>query len=246
MSSKSNIAIKFENVTKVYHLYDDDRKRLLGLFFRKRFPGKPKVANDKISFEIKRGEAVAIIGRNGAGKSTLLKIITGVVFPTKGRAEIDGRVSALLELTAGFDPEFTGRENIYLKASLMGLDRREIKALENEIVDFAELEEYIDQPVRTYSSGMRARLGFAIHVSVRPEILVVDEALSVGDIAFQEKSRKKIQEIMKQEHVTVLMVTHSLESAKAFCSRGLVLKKGRLIFDGSIDHAVTAYKRSLK
>lgn len=246
MSTKSNTAIKLKNVTKTYRLYDDDKKRLLGLFFRKQFPGTRKVANDSISFTIDRGESVAILGRNGAGKSTLLKIITGVVFPSKGTVKINGRVSALLELTAGFDPEFTGRENIYLKSSLMGLSKKEIRKLEGEIVTFADLEEYIDQPVRTYSSGMKARLGFAIHVSVRPEILIVDEALSVGDIAFQEKSRKKIQEIMKQEHVTVLLVTHSLESAKAFCSRGLVIKKGKLIYDGPIDKALLEYKKSLK
>lgn len=238
-------AIKFENITKKYHLYDNDKKRLLGIFFRKRFKGKEKIANDNISFQINKGESVAILGRNGAGKSTLLKIITGVVFPTSGKSIINGRVSALLELTAGFDPEFTGRENIYLKAHLMGLGNKEIKQIEPEIVDFAELEEYIDQPVRTYSSGMKARLGFAIHASINPEILVVDEALSVGDMTFQEKSRQKIQELMDRDEVTVLLVTHSLESAKAFCSRGLVLKRGKLIYDGPIDKAIDKYKKSI-
>ena len=241
----SKISIDFKNVTKKYRLYDSDRKRLLGLFFKKRFGGVEKVANSNITLQVKQGESVAILGRNGAGKSTLLKMITGVVYPTSGDAKVNGRVSALLELTAGFDPEFTGRENIYLKANLLGLSKSQIKEIEPEIVDFAELEEYIDQPVRTYSSGMRARLGFAIHVSIKPEILVVDEALSVGDIAFQEKSRKKIKEIMELDHVTVLLVTHSMESAKAFCSRGIVLKKGKLIYDGPIDEAISRYKKSI-
>lgn len=239
------IAIDFKNVTKKYRLYDSDKKRLLGIFFKKRFKGVEKLANNNVSFLIKQGESVAILGRNGAGKSTLLKMITGVVYPTSGEATVNGRVSALLELTAGFDPEFTGRENIYLKANLMGLSSKEIKQLEPEIVDFAELEEYIDQPVRTYSSGMRARLGFAIHACIHPEIFVVDEALSVGDMTFQEKSRKKIKEIMDRNHVTVLLVTHSLESAKAFCSRGIVLKKGKLIYDGPIDEAIAKYKKSI-
>lgn len=246
MIKKSDYTIMLKNVSKKYKLYDNDQERLLGLFLNKKFPGKEKIANDNISFKIKRGESVAILGRNGAGKSTLLKMITGVVFPTSGQIKVNGKVSALLELTAGFDLEFTGRENIHLKANLMGLTKSEAEAIEPDVIDFAELEEYIDQPVRTYSSGMRARLGFAIHVSIKPEILVVDEALSVGDIAFQEKSRKKIKEIMELDHVTVLLVTHSMESAAAFCSRGIVLNRGKLSFDGEINDAIANYKKSLK
>jgi len=157
--------IEFEKVTKTYKLYKNDKKRLLSLFFKKINCQEKKAVNN-VSFHIKKGEAVAILGKNGAGKSTILKIITGVTFPTEGTVNVNGRVSALLELTSGFDPEFTGRENIYLKGQILGIKDKEIKKLEKDIVDFAELEEYIDQPVRTYSSGMKARLGFSINVNI--------------------------------------------------------------------------------
>ena len=154
---KDDIVIKFEHVTKLYKLFKNDKRRLLYTFFILIKYKEKKAVND-VSFEIKRGEAVALFGRNGAGKSTILKMITGVCFPTTGEIAVKGRVSALLELTSGFDPEFTGRENIYLKGQLLGLKDEEIRELEQEIIDFAELEEYVDQPVRTYSSGMKARL----------------------------------------------------------------------------------------
>ena len=242
----NDIAIKFKNVTKTYKLYKNDKRRLLAVFFGKLIHYKPKKANDNITFEIKNGESVAILGRNGAGKSTMLKMITGVVFPTSGEIIVNGRVSALLELTAGFDPEFTGRENIYLKAHLMGMNDEQIKEVEDDIIEFAELDDYIDQPVRSYSSGMKARLGFAINANIDPEILVIDEALSVGDKKFQEKCRVKIREIMEKDKVTVLFVTHSTSAAKDFCDRGIVLKDGKLIFDGTIDDAVNAYEEILK
>ena len=237
-----DIAIKLNNVTKVYKLYKNDKRRLLSVFLGKRIKHKTKKAANNISFEIQRGESVSILGRNGAGKSTLLKMITEVVFPTSGEIIVNGRVSALLELTAGFDPEFTGRENIFLKAKLMGITEEETRQVEEEIIDFSEIEEYIDQPVRTYSSGMKARLGFAINANIKPEILVIDEALSVGDAKFQEKCKNKIKEIIKEEHVTVLFVTHSTASAEAFCERGIVLKKGKLVFDGPIKEATKYYK----
>ena len=205
--------IKFKNVTKIYKLFKNDKKRLLSVFF-KNVKYKEKRAVDDVSFEIKRGESVAIFGKNGAGKSTILKIITGVTFPTTGEVDVNGRVSALLELTSGFDPEFTGRENIYLKGQILGIKDSEIKKMEKEIVDFAELEEYIDQPVRTYSSGMKARLGFSINVNIKPEILIVDEALSVGDEAFRRKCTKKVNEIIQKEDVTLLFVTHATGVAK--------------------------------
>ena len=172
--------IEFKNVTKIYKLFKNDKKRFASLFF-KNIKVKEKRAVDNVSLKINKGEAVAIFGKNGAGKSTILKMITGVTFPTEGNVTVNGRVSALLELTSGFDQEFTGRENIYLKGQILGLKNKEIKELEQIIIDFAELEEYIDQPVRTYSSGMKARLGFSINVNIKPEILIVDEALSVGD-----------------------------------------------------------------
>ena len=207
-----DIVIKFNNVTKIYKLFKNDKKRLLYTFFKK-IKYQEKRAVDNVSFKIERGESVALFGKNGAGKSTILKMITGVAFPTSGTIEVNGRVSALLELTSGFDPEFTGRENIYLKGQLLGIKNQEIKELEQEIIDFAEIEEYIDQPVRTYSSGMKARLGFSINVNIRPEILIVDEALSVGDEEFKNKCTTKVNEIIKNDNVTLLFVTHSTQMA---------------------------------
>ena len=240
-----DIVIKFNNVTKIYKLFKNDKKRLLYTFFKK-IKYQKKRAVDNVSFKIERGESVALFGKNGAGKSTILKMITGVAFPTSGTIEVNGRVSALLELTSGFDPEFTGRENIYLKGQLLGIKNQEIKELEQEIIDFAEIEEYIDQPVRTYSSGMKARLGFSINVNIRPEILIVDEALSVGDEEFKNKCTTKVNEIIKNDNVTLLFVTHSTQMAKEFCKRGIVMEKGKLKFDGNIDDAITRYEKTLK
>lgn len=240
-----DVVIRFEKVTKTYKLFKNDKKRLLSIFFKK-IKYKEKKAVNNVSFEIKRGESVAIFGKNGAGKSTILKIITGVCFPTEGTVNINGRVSALLELTSGFDPEFTGRENIYLKGQLLGLKDKEIKELEETIINFAELEEYIDQPVRTYSSGMKARLGFSINVNIRPEIFIVDEALSVGDEEFKNKCIKKVNEIISNENVTLLFVTHATGVAKEFCKRGLLMKEGKLVFDGEIDEAIKKYESTYK
>ena len=241
----SENVIEFNKVNKIYKLYKNDKRRLLGIFLKK-IPYKEKKAVDNVSFNIKKGEAVAIFGKNGAGKSTILKMITGVTFPTKGRINVNGRVSALLELTSGFDPEFTGRENIYLKGRILGLKENEIKKLEPRIVEFAELEEYIDQPVRTYSSGMKARLGFSVNVNIEPEILIVDEALSVGDEEFKKKCIKKINEIIKKDNVTLLFVTHSTDVAKDFCKRGIVMKKGKIICDTDIDKAIENYNSTIK
>ena len=174
---------------------------------------------------------MALFGKNGAGKSTILKMITEVAYPTSGEIIVNGRVSALLELTAGFDPEFTGRENIYFRAQLFGMTNDEIKKLEPEIVDFADLNDYIDQPVRTYSSGMKARLGFAINVSIKPEIFIVDEALSVGDSEFKKKCLDKINQIVGEDDVTFLFVTHSTKVARSFCKRGMVMRYVILLFD---------------
>ena len=187
--SDNPVVIDFQSVVKRYKLYKNDKKRFLAIFSKK-VPYKDKLAVNNVSFQIRKGESVAIFGKNGAGKSTILKMITGVTYPTSGSIDVCGRVSALLELTSGFDPELTGRENIYLKGQLCGLTNSEISQIEQEIVDFAEVDEYIDQPVRSYSCGMKARLGFAVSVNIRPEILIVDEALSVGDQAFREKCLK--------------------------------------------------------
>ena len=221
----------------MYKLFKNDKKRLLYTFCKKIKYTEKKAVND-VNFEIKRGESVALFGRNGAGKSTILKMITGVCFPTTGDIMVKGRVSALLELTSGFDPEFTGKENIYLKGQLLGLKDQEIRELEQEIINFAEIEEYIDQPVRTYSSGMKARLGFSINVNIRPEILIIDEALSVGDEEFKRKCVKKVNEIVANENVTLLFVTHTTGVAKEFCQRGMVMEKGKVTFDGYIERAI--------
>jgi len=233
--------IIFDHVTKRYKLYKNDRARFMSLF-SKRVRYKENRASNDLSFTIEKGESVAFLGKNGAGKSTILKMITGVSYPTEGEVIVNGRVSALLELAAGFNMEFTGRENIYLKCNIMGIDEREIKNLEEDIVKFAELGDYIDQPVRTYSSGMKARLGFAINVNIDPEILIIDEALSVGDRNFRKKCTKKVKEIMRDGDVTLLFVTHSSSDAKAFCDRGIVLEKGKVKFDGNIDEAIKFYE----
>lgn len=241
----NDIVIKFDHVTKKYKLFKNEKRRLLYTFCKK-VKYQEKKAVDDVSFEVTRGESVALFGKNGAGKSTILKMITGVCFPTEGKIEVKGRVSALLELTSGFDPEFTGRENIYLKGQLLGLKDTEIRELEKIIIDFAEIAEYIDQPVRTYSSGMKARLGFSINVNIRPEILIVDEALSVGDEEFRNKCTKKVNEIVSKDEVTLLFVTHSTAMAKEFCKRGIVMENGKLKFDGEIGEAITYYRKTVK
>lgn len=239
-----DIVIEFKNVTKEYKLYRNDKQRFFAIF-SKRVPYKKKKAVDDVSFKIHRGESIAIFGKNGAGKSTVLKMITGVTYPTSGEIKVEGRVSALLELTSGFDPDLTGRENIFLKGQLCGLSDSEIKEVEEEIVEFAEIDEYIDQPVRTYSSGMKARLGFAINANIKPEILIVDEALSVGDRAFKDKCVRKVSQIIEEDNVTLLFVTHAITTARQFCKRGIVMKKGRLISDTNMKEAIRVYRGSV-
>ncbi len=232
--------ITFKGVTKEYTLYKNDQERFKALFFKSK-KAKINRALSDVTFEIGKGEAVGIIGDNGAGKSTLLKLITGVSFPTEGEVHVEGKVAALLELTAGFSMEMTGRENIYLKGYILGLTDNEIKCLEERIIEFAELGDYIDQPVRTYSSGMKMRLGFAINVNIEPDVLVIDEALSVGDATFKKKCKKKIADTIASG-VTVLYVSHSADSVKELCSRALYMKKGKLVFDGPAEEALKVYK----
>ncbi len=236
-----DIAIELRRVSKKYKLYRSDKHRFIGIF-SSRIPFREVYANQNLNLRINRGESVAIMGKNGAGKSTMLKMITGVVFPTSGEVIVNGRVSALLELTAGFDSELTGRENIRLRGKIWGLNKREVADLEEKVIDFADIGVYIDQPMRTYSSGMKARVGFAISAKINPEILVIDEALAVGDKAFREKCDTQIREIMEKEHVTVILVTHSSSAAAAICERGIVLQKGTLAFDGPIDDAIEFYE----
>ncbi|MDE6149275.1 MAG: ABC transporter ATP-binding protein [Ruminococcus sp.] len=233
--------IEFIDVHKEYLLYKNEKARFKAIFTNNRGVKRHKALNG-IDFKIYPGESVGIIGKNGAGKSTVLKMITGVTFPDSGEIIVRGKVAALLELTAGFSPDMTGMENIYLKGYLLGLNDNEIKALENDIVTFADLGEYIDQPVRTYSSGMKMRLGFAININIKPDILVIDEALSVGDADFKKKCNNKIKELISSG-VTVLFVSHSNSSIKDTCNRAIYLKGGKVKYDGEIDKAFELYNK---
>ena len=239
-----DVVIRLSHVTKQFKLFKSKRSRLLSIFGKK-VNYTIKTANDDLTFEIRRGESVAFLGKNGAGKSTLLKMITGVLFPTSGEIEVKGEVSALLELTAGFDPEFTGRENIYLRGHMRGMTDDVIRKYEETIIEFADIGEYIDQPVRTYSSGMKSRLGFAINANIEPEILIVDEALSVGDAAFRKKCRDIVNRIIAEDNTTLLLVTHSSTMAKQFCKRGIVLYNSKVYFDVNIDDAINIYEEDI-
>ncbi len=230
--------IVFDKVSKVYTLYKNSREQFVALFYNSKKFKRHKALED-VSFSIRKGESVAIIGRNGAGKSTVLKMVTGVAFPTKGKVYVKGRVSALLELTAGFVPDMTGRENIQFKCYVLGLKGDEIKEIEEKAIEFADLGEYIDQPVRTYSSGMRVRLGFAININTNPDILVIDEALSVGDSAFKQKCKDKISEMISKD-ITVIYVSHS-KDIQDFCDRCIYLQKGKVIFDGTMKETLEKY-----
>ncbi len=237
----SETVIKFDHVSKEYFLYKNDKARFKAIFTNNRGVKKHQALKD-ISFEIHKGESVGIIGRNGAGKSTLLKMITGVTFATSGEIAVNGKVAALLELTAGFSYDMTGRENIQLKCYLLGLDNEEIAQIEESIIEFANLGEYIDQPVRTYSSGMRMRLGFAININIKPDILVIDEALSVGDAQFRKKCENKIKEL-RNSGITVLFVSHSVNSVSDTCDRAIYLCDGKVEYDGTVDEAFEHYNK---
>ncbi|MBP7227155.1 MAG: ABC transporter ATP-binding protein [Aliarcobacter sp.] len=228
-----NTAIKVQNLTKTYKLYDKPIDRLKeSLHPLKKKYHKEFYALNNVSFEIKKGETVGIIGKNGSGKSTLLKIITGVLTPTAGRVAIHGKISAILELGAGFNPEMTGLENIYLNTSINGMNKAQTDKKIDEIVDFAELGEFIHQPIKTYSSGMKARLAFAVSINVEPDILIVDEALSVGDSAFQRKCFAKMEEI-RAKGATILFVSHSEGSIVSLCNRAIWISNGNQIIDGT-------------
>lgn len=239
-NTEREVVIRFDNVTKEYKLYKNDKARFRALF-SKRVKYKVKRAVNNLSFEVRKGDGIALIGKNGAGKSTILKMITGVSYPTSGEIYVDGKISALLELSSGFDLESSGIENARFKCSLMGMTNEEIEEVLPDIIEFADLGEYLEQPLRAYSSGMKARLGFAISVNSKPDILIVDEALSVGDKEFRKKCVKKVREIMEDKDVTLLFVTHSLSTAKEFCQRGLVLEKGTKLYEGGIDDAIEFY-----
>ncbi len=235
--------ISVKNITKTYKLYTRHRDRVIETFspFGKN-RHHPFCALKDITFDIQKGETVGIVGRNGSGKSTLLQILCGIIPPTSGIIEVEGKISALLELGAGFNPEFTGRENTYINAAIMGLTTEEIDSCFDDIVDFADIGEYVDQPVKTYSSGMYVRLAFAIAINVHPDILVVDEALAVGDTLFQAKCFQKFRQFQKQG-VTILFVTHSLDLVTKYCTSAILLEKGKLYYNGSPKSVVDEYNR---
>ena len=224
-----NIAIKVENLSKVYKLYDNPIDRMKeALHLRGKKYHKDFYALNDVSFEIKKGETVGIIGKNGSGKSTLLKIITGVLTPTSGNVTVNGKVSALLELGAGFNPEYTGIENIYFQGNLMGYTREQMDTRVDAILAFADIGDFVYQPVKMYSSGMFARLAFAVAINVEPDILIVDEALSVGDMVFQAKCSAKMR-MMVESGVTVLFVSHSLAQVKQICNKAIYLRLGSIV-----------------
>jgi teichoic acid transport system ATP-binding protein len=239
--TQNPVAIRLENITKNYRLYKSERMRFLAAF-SKRVPHETVTANDNLSFTVRRGEAVALLGANGAGKSTVLKMITGVTYPSSGYLEVNGVVSALLELSAGFDMQLTGLENIRLKAQITGLSHARLEEMLPGIIEFADLGTFINQPMRTYSSGMKSRLGFAFASSIEPDILIIDEALSVGDRRFAQKCIERVKEILTKTHIAVLFVTHATSMAQEFCKRGIVLEKGRAVFDAAIQEAVSYYE----
>lgn len=239
----SEVAIRVDDVSKLYKLYDKPSDRLkesLGLTRKKLY--KEHYALYNVSFDVKRGETVGIIGTNGSGKSTILKIITGVLNPSGGHVEIDGRISALLELGAGFNMEYTGIENIYLNGTMIGFSREEIDAKMQDILDFADIGDFVHQPVKTYSSGMFVRLAFAVAINIDPEILIVDEALSVGDVFFQAKCYKKFEDFKKMGK-TILFVSHDLGSISKYCDRVVLLNRGKKLAEGTPKEMVSMYKR---
>ncbi|MBL8644797.1 MAG: ABC transporter ATP-binding protein [Rhodospirillaceae bacterium] len=223
-----DIVIKAEGLAKRYHIYAKPHHRLLQSIFRGSAYAREFWALKDVSFEVRRGEVLGIIGRNGAGKSTLLQIICGTVTPTSGTVAVNGRVAALLELGAGFNPDFSGRENVYLNASIMGLSREETEARFDDIVAFAELADFIDEPVKTYSSGMFVRLAFSVAIHTSPDVLIVDEALSVGDFAFRNKCIKRVQEL-RAGGTTILFVSHDLSTLQLICDRAIWLDKGQVV-----------------
>ena len=237
----SDIAINIEHLTKVYKIFDKptDRVREALNPFGKRYSKDFYALND-LNIEIKKGETVGIIGKNGAGKSTLLKIITGVLTPTSGNIHVNGRIASLLELGAGFNPEMTGIENIYMNGSIMGYSKEDMDARLQNIVDFADIGEFINQPVKMYSSGMFARLAFAVNTFVEPDILIVDEALSVGDVFFQNKCFKKMEDLRKSG-ITILFVSHDMSSVRMLCDKCMWLENGKKKMYGDVKSVSEEY-----
>lgn len=241
MSKKEEYAIKVENLTKEFKLFYDKPttlKERLVFWNRKKEDSRTVLKN--INLNIKKGETVALIGTNGSGKSTLLKLMTKIIYPTKGSLITNGKLTSLLELGAGFHPDFTGRENIYFNASIFGLTKEEIERRVDEIIEFSELGEFIDSPVRTYSSGMYMRLAFSVAINVDADILLIDEILAVGDQHFQDKCFAKLKEL-KESDKTIVIVTHSLDQVRKLCTRAIWIYNGEVRLDGKPDEVVDEY-----
>lgn len=234
--------IEIKNLTKSYKMYNSKQARLLEAIFPKINKHTEFKALNNLNLDVSKGEVLGILGKNGAGKSTLLKIITGVVVPNSGNMKINGRISSLLELGTAFNMELTGEENIYQHGQVMGMTKEEIENKKQEIIDFADIGDHLYQPVKTYSSGMFARLAFACAINVDPDILIVDEVLSVGDMAFQLKCFKKFEEFKKRGK-TILFVTHNISDVIRNCTRTIILKEGQKVFDGNVKDGVELYKK---
>jgi ABC-type polysaccharide/polyol phosphate transport system ATPase subunit len=236
-----DVAISVKNLGKKYHLYDSPKHRLKEALhpFRKKYH-REFWALRNVSFELRRGESIGIIGKNGSGKSTLLQMLCGILQPTEGDIVVNGRVSALLELGAGFNPEFTGRDNVYMNGAIRGFTREEMDDRFQAIADFADIDEFIEQPVKTYSSGMYVRLAFSTAVIFEPDILIVDEALAVGDLQFQKKCREKMNEF-KRRGITVILVSHSMSDISTMCQIAIFLRNGEPVFIGNASDAINAY-----
>ncbi len=241
-----DIAIKVENVTKSFKLFYDKPSTLKErLIFWNKKKAEEHTVLENVSLDIKKGETVALIGINGSGKSTLLKLMTKIIYPTKGKITTNGKLTSLLELGAGFHPDFTGRENIYFNAAIFGLTKQEIDKRLNTIIEFSELGEFIDSPVRTYSSGMYMRLAFSVAINVDAEILLIDEILGVGDQHFQEKCFAKLEELRDSDK-TIVIVSHSLDSLKKLCKRAIWICDGKVKLDGKVEEVFKKYLDTFK
>lgn len=237
-------AIRVKNLSKTFYLFEKDYRILLWLLTKKGCTQERHVLKN-ISFTVEKGETVGLVGVNGAGKSTLMKLLAGITYQTGGEIEVNGRIGSLINLSAGFEPDYSGRKNIYYKGTLMGMSKAEIDEVMDDICDFTELGSYFDRPVRMYSSGMAARLGFALAVFSRPEILMIDEVLAVGDKRFQIKSQEKVMQMFR-EGKSVIFSSHADDQIRRFCSRVIYLKDGRIAFDGSVEEGLYRYSNDVR
>lgn len=242
MQSLESQAVKAEGISKVYRIYDRPKDRLLDLLpARKKKRHREFLALERMSFELERGDVLGIVGRNGAGKSTLLQILAGTLPPTSGTVTLQGRVGALLELGSGFNPTFSGRENVYLNAAILGMKKKEIDQRFDEIVEFSEIGSFIDRPVRTYSTGMQMRLAFAVQAVTKPEILIIDEALAVGDAAFQVKCYSRLRQL-REAGLTIILVTHAIGIVRSYCNKALWLHDGKVCASGNVAGVAEEYE----